>query len=317
VPVRDVFLSFCWSGLLSVPLFVVLGSQEIIQSVTTLGRLTPFNFHPNLLAYLHAGYFAALTWKFMTCGWRGKVFTGLVAFACLFIIFFASSRGSLVALAVGCGFILSLAALRQIRNRTMTMSHPFIWAGTVVVVIGIASPQLKYVENAYGFVDDVLQLSNSERGIGSGLTGRTAMWTETMKVFSDGSWITGHGVRSADAWAATREASIDNSYLVILYDLGLVSILLITGRFVYILFTLVKSYLRAIQDGQRMLYLGMTLVMVVFLVNNIVERDMFAVGNPFSLFAMLLFITPSPRLRLNALQTESHLQPRLWSAKVD
>src|SRR5207302_7186068 len=118
----------------------------------------------------------------------------------------------------------------------------------------------------------------------SGLTGRFDKWNETVHVFSDGTWLTGQGLRSSDS----MDPPIDNSYLVILYELGFVPLVLITWRFAAIFLRFVRSYFRSTSERQRKFSLACTLLMVVFLVNDIVGRFMFALANPYSLLAFVI-----------------------------
>jgi hypothetical protein len=123
------------------------------------------------------------------------------------------------------------------------------------------------------------------------MTGRVDVWKEVLRVVKDGSWLFGHGVRSSDSvWS--HDPQIDSSYLVILYDMGVVPLILITWRFVSMLRRTVRNSFRAIDDDQRKLHLVCSMFLVVLLATSIVERSLFAVGNPFSLLAFLFFATP-------------------------
>ncbi len=121
-------------------------------------------------------------------------------------------------------------------------------------------------------------------------------------VFSDGTWLLGRGLRFTD----TMEPLIDDSYLVLLYELGLIPTVLITLRFIMILRAFVTTYFNAVEPGWKRLSFTCSLLLLVFLVNNVVARYLFGVGNPYSLLAFLLYAAPtellvySPRRMLNA-----------------
>jgi len=149
---------------------------------------------------------------------------------------------------------------------------------------------LEWTRNTYAFADQVLQLSQEYRGIDSGFSGRFDKWRATANVLSDGSWIFGKGIRSSDSM---QDNLIDNSYLVILYEVGLIPLLLITWRFLYVSRRFLSGYFQSTDKEQRYVCLVCGMLMAVFLVNNIVARFLFSVGNPYSLAALLLFATPT------------------------
>jgi hypothetical protein len=102
---------------------------------------------------------------------------------------------------------------------------------------------------------------------------------------------------------------IDNSYLVILYELGFFPFALITFRFFSILSGFIWGHLHSLDQERRELYMICSLLMAVFLVNDVVGRFMFALANPFSLFAFLLFAAPTSVLELNANVTKNEASP--------
>jgi len=104
------------------------------------------------------------------------------------------------------------------------------------------------------------------------------------------------GMRSSDS----IYPMIDNSYLVILYDLGLLPLVLIICRFLSILWKYSKSYLCATDESQRKFRLVCCLLIMMLLAINIVERFLFGVGNPYSLLALFLFAAPKSAIGQDA-----------------
>src|SRR6266581_34714 len=314
VPIREVFEAFFWSGIVSIGLFTLLAFTSLVQSIQTLERFSPFSFHRNLLAFLLAGYFCVMVWKFITGDWRMKILTGLFGSLCLVITLFTSSRGSIVGILAGCLFVVGTAivgARREARKKVLRFG---LFAAAVFSALFLHTKNLEWTQNTYAFVDQVLQLSQADRGIDSGFTGRLDKWKATMNVMSDGSWLVGKGFRSSDSM---QDNLIDNSYLVLAYELGLVPLILITWRFLKILQRFVKSYFRPIKREQIRFYLACSLLMVAFLVNNIVARYLFGVGNPYSLLAFLLFATPTSRFELSPVVSagDSRLSGRLMDCQ--
>jgi O-antigen ligase len=290
VSIREVFEAFFWSAIVSIVFFICLAFASLVQSIRTFERLSPFSFHPNLLGFLVAGYFCAMVWKFISGDWRMKLLTAPFGFLCLVITFFASSRGSLVGILAGCLFVAGIAtagAKKQTRKKVLRFG---LSAAAVLFGLFLYIQNSDSIRNTYEFVDQVLQLSQADRGIDSGLTGRLDKWNATMNGVSDGSWLVGKGFRSSDSM---QDNLIDNSYLVILYEIGFVPLILITWRFLHLSLRFVMGSFQPVGKDQRYFCLACGLFMTIFLVNNIVARFLFSMGNPFSLAALLLFATPT------------------------
>jgi O-antigen ligase len=291
VPVREVFEAYFLSGILSIALFIPLSLAGFLKSLQTLERFSAFNFHPNLLAFLLAGYFCAMVWKFLGGDWRMKILTGLIGFACLVIIFFASSRGSIVGILVGGLFaagIVIAGAAKEVRKKVLWSA---LLAAAAMLGLFLIVQNHVWAQQSSAFVDQVLQLTQEDRGIDSGFSGRFYTWRAALRVFSDGTWLLGHGIRSSDSMSEGNW--IDNSYLVVLYETGLVSLCLITWRFLQILRRFSSGYLHSTNELQRRLWLACAMLLAVFLVNNMVSRHLFSVGNPYSLVVLLFFATPT------------------------
>jgi len=293
IPLQEVLEAYFWSGIVSLVLLIALVSRDFVQAILSLTRFSAFAFEPNVLAFILVGYLCAFAWKFMTGKWHTRILAGIAAFLCLAITFFASSRGSLVALFIGGLFVAGVAfagASNEAKRR-------FVRLGlfTLILLIGgfFVARESAWTKSTFAFVDQVLAISSPDRGIDSGFTGRFDKWAEIMHGFSDGTWLTGRGLRSSDSMSLP----IDNSYLVILYELGLFPLILITWRFFRISRGFVRSYFLASGSAHRQMYLACTLLMVAFLTNDIFGRFMFALANPYSLLAFLLFAAPTQRLR--------------------
>jgi O-antigen ligase len=271
--------------------FLPLSFEMIVQSLTTLERLMAFNFHPNLLGLQLAGFLCVIVWKFMTGGWMVKLFSGLLGLACMVVIFLTSSRGAIVGVAAGFAFtgVASIGAATKRQRKRM------LWISALAVALLTVSFGFIYsfdsTKDAFDGLDQLLALSSAERGLDSGMTGRVDLWHQILRVFSDGTWLFGHGVRSSDV--AFVDPSIDNSYLVILYDMGIVPLILIVWRFVIILRNVTRACFHDRNAQARRLYIACGMFLVVLLVTAIVERSLFAVGNPFSLLAFLFFAAPA------------------------
>jgi O-antigen ligase len=232
-----------------------------------------------------------MVWKFITGGWRMKIVTGLVGSTNLVIIFFASSRSAIVGIVAGCVFVALVVFLRATSKQRKRFLRLGIFA-TAVLLLGIVVfvQNSDRAHNAFNFFDQILQLTNDYRGVGTGFSGRIDRWHQVMHIFSDGTFLIGKGIRYTDI---SESEAIDNSYLVILYEIGLVPLILIVWRYFSLLRRFIRAYFRADDQVRRRFYLTVGLLLVVLLVSNITERYLFGVGNPYSLIAFLLFASPS------------------------
>jgi O-antigen ligase len=138
-----------------------------------------------------------------------------------------------------------------------------------------------------------LAITDQNRGFDSGFTGRFDKWQTTLNILSDGTWLFGKGIRSSDSMS---DNLIDNSYLVILYELGIIPLLLITLRFCSAGKRSIGAFWHARNDSGKWFYLYCVMFLAVFLANNFVARFLFSIGNPYSFVALLLFLTPADRL---------------------
>jgi O-antigen ligase len=295
VPIREVLEAFFWSGVICIALFLPISFSALIDAATqSVERFGFLNLQTNLLGFLLTGYFWVMVWKVLADGWRTKVLAGLVGLCCIAMVFFASSRGSLVGSVVGGVFGASMALIRTERNQRKKLAGRMIGVAAVLLIGVFFVQSSSWYKNTYEFFDQILAISEPSRGIGSGFSGRLDSWSKTLRMLSDGSWLTGRGLRSSDS----LYPMIDNGYLVLLYDLGLLPLILITWRFLSIVWKAMKAYFRTADKPQQQLCLSCAVLVVVLLVASVSQRYLFAVGNPYSLLVFILFTTPTSALGL-------------------
>jgi O-antigen ligase len=301
VPVTEVLEAFFWSGVLCVGTFAALVFSDFVFSVINITRFSAFAFEPNVLAFVLTGYSCVMAWKFIRGGWRMRILTGVVGTISLVIILFASSRGSIVAILSGCATVAGVTIFRAKKEQRRRVLFLGLATSASLLALLLFAEYRGWTADAFDYADQILSLTSADRGIDSGLTGRVDKWNEILHQMSSGNWLLGQGLRSSDSMSPP----IDNSYLVILYELGLFPFALIIFRFFTILSRFIRGYLHSMGPRQRGLYLTCTLLMAVFLVNDIVGRFMFALANPYSLFAFLLFAAPNSAIALNATRSKS------------
>jgi len=267
-----------WSGFLVVATLLFFAGELLLDAVNTLARFSAFGFHPNTLAFLLGTYFAVAVWEVAVAPLYKKILGALTALACLFVIFLASSRGSLVA-AVVSSLIVGVMYCVHERKFKLLWGIPILLCLAIGIFIRSSS-----FGDVWESIDQVLQISSGGRGMGSGMSGRLDAWQHTWAVLLKGSWIYGNGVRSSD----DLPYPVDNGFLVLLYDMGIVPFFIIVGRFISILRQAFRCYMATGNDLHMILFF----VLLGFLINNIPERFLFGVGNPSSLFAVMVFASP-------------------------
>jgi O-Antigen ligase len=288
VPVSEVLEAFFWSGVISVTIFLPLVFTSLLESIRTLSRFTAFSFHPNLLAFVLGGYFCAMVWKFLSGGWVLKLIAAPVGLVCLVVIFFASSRGSILAIIGGFAVVAWISVGRLPKKDRLNFLKKLIVTIALVSAIGMSIQNAGILRDGFDAADAVLALTDPNRGVDSGFTGRLDKWQVTMNTLSDGSWLIGHGIRSSDM----QEQLIDNSYLVMLYEVGIAPLLLVVWRYADILRQFIRHHRASVSSAERRLQLAGVLFMVVFLTSNVFARFLLSVGNPCSLLAAFIFVTP-------------------------
>jgi O-antigen ligase len=311
VPLSEVLEAFFWSGVICIAFFVPMSLATLIEAVRSLSRFTAFNFHPNLLAFVLAGFFCTMAWKTLTGGRVVRLIAFPLGVICLVIIFLASSRGSIAGILVGGVVAVVLSTVRLVKEEdSKSLRRLLIFAALAITALIVVHAE-GWSQDTYDVADQVLQVTDSNRGIDSGLSGRFDKWQETMNTMRDGSWLWGHGIRTSDSMSQL----IDNSYLVTLYEVGILPLLLISFRFFSLVLRSVKKYFSATDPTQAATHLVCILLMTVFLSNNFVARYLFAVGNPYSFFALLVFVAPTTTLSASARSESRHRTHRASATK--
>jgi O-antigen ligase len=188
-------------------------------------------------------------------------------------ILLASSREHLLAVFVS---LLVAAALyyRDLdRARLVT-----VLVGSCIALVAVEFLLDPYLLKAINYVtSDVLLLNSRDRGIGSGFTGRTQIWTETFDLWLK-SPIFGYGYRQHERFLAGAPAH--SAYLAVLADTGLL------GLIVYLV--LLIGSLKAswgIRDARTRRFVVTSIVSYIII--GFFDRRTIDAGNPCSLFFLM------------------------------
>jgi O-antigen ligase len=143
------------------------------------------------------------------------------------------------------------------------------------------------------FLIDFLSLNTSQRGLKSGLSGRTAIWQIAFRVLrAHDRWLFGFGYRAGDRMVGT----IDNGYVQLLFESGLIGGGLVLGSMLRAFFLLWKVSKLRENNAWTRYYAMLWSLMIVYFLNNISTRYLFSFGSPFSICILFLMAASRPEL---------------------
>jgi O-antigen ligase len=135
------------------------------------------------------------------------------------------------------------------------------------------------------FLNEFLSLSTSQRGLKSGLSGRTSIWDIAFRLLrTHNRWLFGFGYRAGDRMVGT----IDNGYIQLLFESGLIAGSLIFGSMLRVFYLLWHASRPRENNAWTRYYMMLWCLMIVYFLNNISARYLFSFGSPFSLCVLCL-----------------------------
>jgi hypothetical protein len=254
-----------------------------------LFRYGPLNTHPVLMGLIFGVGSILMARQAIlatTISHRVAMIAGSLL-AGIFIIA-ASARGALLSLSIAAITAVVLDVRFGKGTHLKLMGACVVAAGVLAFSVG---------NNIAAYLDAILQIHSSGRGLDSGLSGRDVLWARGISTLvSDPVLLfVGGGLRSSEL--ATIGFLTENSYITILLDSGL----FIGGSLIFAFFYALVNARRLSRDAdtsdtsRQMLFLVPLLVFV--LVQSFFERQLLAVGNPASLLVLLVFVSLSLRSR--------------------
>lgn len=294
---REVIRAFSLAGAPAVLLFIATDWQGMVHATLTASRLIPAGAQPNALGFIFAGFVLAFSWRAADRSGRAgtRILFACFALLTLFMIFILQSRASLLAVSCGYAWIAMIASIRTLRRSRLRVR--VVSAAAVFLIlcgIGIGAMTHTVRDKATAYVLTGLKLESRYRGLGSGLSGRLPRWSATVAAINrQGFWTFGAGYRTA---TGNLGFSVDNGYLTIIYEQGLVGLLAILAQIAWVLVMLARQSLHAWDSRDRTFVLAASAIIVSLLVNNIFDRYLFGIGNPFSLLALFFLISRRSQL---------------------
>ncbi len=278
---------FRWAYVALIASLLLLESPALFASLVGnveyglgLVRYQPLGMHPNLSGLVYGGGALLFFQRYLTVRKRSqKLFALAIVALCLCVLLAASARAGMAALAftglTGI-FLIALQGSRRSRRNLLLLA-----------VVGVIVMLFNWVA-IKDYLSVILDLDSPTRGVESGATGRTEIWRAGIQlVFSNEVLLfTGRGIRSA--LPELIGFPVESSYINLALEHGVVFGLLITLAFVVTAFRAIRQ---GLQRGRRDDQLFMAGLMVVFiLAQSIFNRYLIGVGNPYSLWILVLLL---------------------------
>ena len=269
-------------GYILVSLAAERGSLMSILSVSItkngLMRLTPLGNVPNLSGYLFGGGSILLARRaILTKSWIERLVMIGSVFMAILLVIASSARASLLAVGAAGLFAVSvevgwkrLFSYRWVRNTTgLGILFALVLAGKIG-----------------GYLTAILELDSKARGVGSGGTGRTELWSRGIDALQESpiNFIFGGGFRSSAS--DLLGFSTENSYITILLDSGI-----FLGSAAIVAFACAPYQALRLMRRDGGLDSPLLLLPSFFaflLCESVFNRYLLAIGNPISLMSVVL-----------------------------
>jgi hypothetical protein len=287
----ELFGCVALASLIAMGALMASAGPELLQAIRSRVRFNVYSFHPNLLAFTLVGFMVSHLWASMRYPKARLLFAAAAAVAGV-VIFYASSRGSIIGLLMGgvvllaCRWVRSLRSRRRLWRTAAGISLSGMAAAAGLFILHSVNPGA--FEEVWDYTDQILRLSSVDRGFDSGLTGRVSNWSETIDSLDDGVWLYGNGWRSPSD--EELGFAIDNGFLTLVYDCGIVAAAVIVGKFGYVLVLLLARFVRATDRDAARVWSTCLFGLTAFLTCNMVARYLLGVGNPFSLMGLVFLL---------------------------
>jgi len=279
---RVIFNSFLCAAI-AITLTILFTNTDLLSEtlsvtydpVNGLNRFVPFGLHPNLVGHLFGG-FAIMFFCVMLYrkNLTHKLFFAAMMFVSLIYCVAASSRGGFLGAILGIGTICVTVVWQDRRKRKYFLLF------LVLALIAVLSTQ--GAEKLTTYLSSIFEYGSKDRGVDSGLTGRTANWDKLLHtIFSSVPLVLlGNGLRTGSEEVLGYD--IDNSYLNLLYEIGLPS----TVIFVMLLLVITNKLRKALLQESDVLKAVAVGLLVFMLCESFVARYLLSIGNPLSLFVL-------------------------------
>ncbi|MBL0918891.1 MAG: hypothetical protein IBJ14_09315 [Hydrogenophaga sp.] len=243
-------------------------------------RYQPLGMHPNLSGLVYGGGALLFFQRYLAVHTRPRqLFALAMAGLCLCVLLAASARAGMLALCITGLTGVTLIAWRGSRRARMGL--------VLAALAGLALVLFKWAD-IKDYLSLILDVDSPTRGVDSGATGRADLWQAGIElVFSDGALMfTGRGIRSA--LPDIIGFPVESSYINLALEHGLFFGSLIALAFIV---TAGRALRHGLQPGPARHQVFMAGLMLVFiLAQSIFNRYLIGVGNPYSLWILVLVL---------------------------
>jgi O-antigen ligase len=198
------------------------------------------------------------------------------------MLFTTGSRGALLSLVFSLIILLVRVTLSGFFFRLRLTPLSLIGASVVVSIIVLALASGSRFEKIDSFVIAAMQVNSKQRGLHSGLSGRTSLWSFTISRLTGLEWVFGRGFRQGFV--------IDSGYVTVLFDNGLFGVVAVVGSFLRQLWLLWRSTSTPDLSGWWLYRLALLWLTTEYLLSSVTERFLWSYGNQFSLLMMFMLM---------------------------
>jgi hypothetical protein len=287
IGVPNVIRAYSQAAIVTVCVILISGRRALFAGAASGRFAGGTRAHPNLVAFVLGGFFPVIVWRAMeeTGRWKKRALIGL-SIAAFGLMFITGSRGSLSAVLMAGGAMLLRGVMGGGWLRRLRVRHLHIIV--LLILIPLAASFLLHnnrIGHVGSYLVDFLSLNTSGRGLKSGLSGRTGIWQIAFHILrAHGRWLFGFGYRMGDRMVGT----IDNGYVQLLFESGLIAGGMILGSMLRVFFLLWKVSNPRENNAWTRYYAVLWCLMVVYFLNNVSTRYLFSFGSPFSLCVLFL-----------------------------
>lgn len=299
IGVRGIVNALAGAAAIAVPMFLARYSAATFAALHDGSRLTPSTAQPNAIAFIFSGLVVACFWYIHEryTGAINKLWLGGCAFAALVVIFASSSRASMLALIFAGLWVAAANVCERLRHGMVPRYVAIAGALVIGIILLVCIIDFSIIERIPDEISHVFRLGSSYRGLNSGFSGRTVRWVAALGAITSGlTWLSGYGFRTSEA---ALGFSIDNGFITLWYECGLVGVMLVVGQLSWLVARCTRglhhAFLRPIDRGICLVVLLLTLSV---LFNSIFDRYLFGLGNPLSLVALSFLLVDTTDLGL-------------------
>ncbi|MCA1539908.1 hypothetical protein I6F18_08060 [Bradyrhizobium sp. NBAIM32] len=237
-------------------------------------RLAPLGTHPNLAGLIYLGGVLILLTRFQYALRVERAAILVCISICFLVDLGASARGALVSLVIAGGF-LTIRNIGSFKKYGLSITLVGLTFAFVVLIV--------FPNEIWNYISTMFELNSTTRGLDSGGTGRVDLWRQGLDLIFGRDWqmLFGSGLRSSSPDAIGF--STESSFITIFIESGLLAG---TLQIAAIITTLLKKDF----DIPSKYHLIAKSIVIFFLIQSFFNRYLIAIGNPFSMFFLILVV---------------------------